>query len=225
MVYYRGMRSPRSVPPIALLLSAALLSGCGDKAPAGGAPAIPVSHDAPLPAPLQVYMDESQRWYDEELLRLQMIVKNFRESRTFKNLEEPWQKELDRHQAEGVRPMHFGRDRTIEPTGEIIHITWTFEPGRLGYVDSARIIEFGKDGVLVSVKDDPDPQKPRGRVLVKGVDLAAHREGDLVDLPGLMMVTGEATYQTGTREVPTFVLEPFDVEPFRSRVPGGMLRD
>ncbi len=210
------------IAPIAM---AVLLNGaCRNEAPADAASPAPASAATPLPAALEAYVAESRRWYDEELQRIEGYIESFRTSDSFKGLEAPWRQELDRHKAAGLEPMHFGRDRTRETAEEVFHITWTFEPGRLGYVDAARIIEFGDTGTLVSVKDDPDAQKARRRVLVKGLDLSAHKEGDLVDLPGLMLVTGEATYESSGRQITTFVLEPFDVEPFRSRVPEGMLR-
>lgn len=208
--------------PIAL--SVLLNVGCRNESPADAAPRPPARAEAPLPPPLALYIAESQRWYDEELARIEGYVESFRTSESFKGLEAPWRVELERHMAAGLEPMHFGRDRTTESAAGIFHITWSFQPGRLGYVDASRIIEFSDHGVLVSVKDDPDPNKPRRRVLVKGVELSEVKEGDLVDLPGLMLVTGETTYESRGREVTTFVLEPFDVEPFRRRVPEGMLR-
>lgn len=169
------------------------------------------------------YVAASQRWYDLTLAELEDVVAQFQASPTYAELAVSWQRVLDKHVADGVQPMHFGRSRDVAGEGEIIKETWNLEQGRIGYVTDARILELvDQSTALVSIQDDP-PQ-PRHRAYIRGVDLTGRTVNEVIDLPTMMEVTGtdiHAATDGGDRTV--MVLEPFDIEPYRASTPPGML--
>ena len=188
------------------------------------------SGPVPEPTPQQqakvdAYVGAAQRWYDERLVELEGYVAGFQASDRFRELTDDWKKELEKHRRDGVQPMSFGSTRDLVRDGTIVIDNWTFEVGRIGYVEFGRIIEVIDDHTaLISVQDDPP--KPRQRVIIKGIDVSGNAAGEVIHPPVMMEVVGTTTHPTargGDKTV--FLLEPFDLRPYRSGMPAATVKD
>lgn len=220
----------RIIVPVAVLALSVSHSGCGNEPGEDAPSSAPTPAKAPAgpkrpedQAKVDAYVEASRIWYDDQLEVIQNAIHNFENNPRFHELVEPWEQELATHQEAGYQPMNFGRSRQVVIDDGLRNEAWSFEAGRIGYLSRGRVIEI-IDGntVIISVRDDPP--NPRRRAMVKGPDTSGQAVNDIVDVPTMLEVRGTTTYVNKKGEERTvFLLEPFDIEPWRAEMPPSTL--
>ncbi len=205
-----------------------------------------IAAGAGLPSAIAEYVETSQRWgqtphhivtFDNTFSRLpDADLPNYRDMR--------------RNSRAGVQPLFF-RDWIWVPqsAGQRPSLDqWEIRIGRVGYIDSAKILQIiDRTSVLVCLSYNLssylsiagpirvyswDLAKLCGidtrdqTVMVRKTDTSGHVDGEYVQIPGIFQVTGTTQYTTvagGPKTV--FVLEPFNLEPYRNVIPAAMLQD
>lgn len=120
--------------------------------------------------------------------------------------ESPYSDLLAEVESQGPQPVSFG-----DPG-------WSLNIGRIGYITRARVVQIVDSTTLIV--------RTAGKtVVVKGLGTGKLVDGDTLR-PYMMEVAGRTTYRTALGAKATvYLLEPFDIEPFRKMVPPSALRD
>ena len=106
---------------------------------------------------------------------------------------------------------------------------WSMMEGRIGYIGTAELPGVAKILQIIDSRSmllEPysfAADHPKA-VMVRGVATSGHVDDGYISITKMLKVIGTIQYTTvigGSRTV--FVLEPFDVEPFRNAIPASML--